>query len=106
MSDSDNVVDPVQGILKTFRKGTVLTRRICKTTKNAMAAPQMLDIVEPAQALERSLAYSEGQIKDTYQKSVEILGQGYAEGILNDRQYPSKIHRLSLLTFTPSCRHE
>jgi hypothetical protein len=90
MSDSDNVVDPVQGVLKTFRKGTVLTRRICKAARNAPAASHMLDIIEPAQTLERSLVYSEGQIKDTYQKSVEILGQGYPEAILNDRRYPSK----------------
>lgn len=106
VSDSDNVVDPVQGVLKAFRKGMVLTRRICKTTRNAPAAPQMLDIVEPAQALERSLAYSEDQIKDAYQKSMEILGQGYPEAILNDRQYPLKIHRLSSLIFAPSCHHK
>ena len=85
LSDSDNVVDPVQGVLKTFRKGIALTRRICKTAKGVLAASQTLDIVEPAQTLERSLAYSESQIKDTYQKSVEILGQGYPEAILNDR---------------------
>ena len=86
VNDSDDAVDPVQGVLKSFRKGIVLTRRICKAAKNAPAAAQTLDTIELAQVLERSLTQSESQVKDTYQRSVEILGPGYPEAILNDRQ--------------------
>lgn len=45
----------------------------------------MLDTLQPAQNLEKSLAKSEARIKEAYGQSMTAFGQRYAEQLENDR---------------------
>lgn len=76
----------MKGIIKALHRGTVLTKRICKTANDQPSA-HMLDISESAQSLERSLARSEGTVKDAYATSVKALGNRFTEWIEHDGEF-------------------
>jgi hypothetical protein len=86
MGDRIVVVDPVNGVLKAFRKGIVLTQRIAKVVRNASHATGG-HTLELAQALEQSLVESEAQINAAYGQSITALGNQYADAIVNDRSF-------------------
>lgn len=89
---SNHIIDPVERVIKAFQRGIVATQTI---SRNASTSP-IPDALEPAQALQKSLAESESLIKDRYSQSVKALDQRYSEAILNDSQ-SSLIPGLSLL---------
>jgi hypothetical protein len=45
----------------------------------------MLDVLQPAQGLERSLTNSEARIKEAYSQSMTAFGRRYSEQLANDR---------------------
>ncbi len=75
---------PVKGITNAFRRGITQTQRICKFAQNASAS-HMLDVLQPAQGLERSLTNSEARIMGAYSQSMAAFGRRYAEQLINDR---------------------
>jgi hypothetical protein len=75
---------PVKGIINAFRRGIIQTQRICKFAQNA-SATHMLDVLQPAQGLERSLTNSEARIKEAYSQSMTAFGRRYSEQLANDR---------------------
>lgn len=84
---NDEQAPPVKGIIKALHRGTVLTKRICKTAKDQPAA-HMLDISESAQSLERSLVRSEGSVRDAYAVSLQALGRKFVNAIEGDGESP------------------
>jgi hypothetical protein len=84
---NDDVVHSVSGIIKTFHKGTERAQKICNAAaKNASSASSVLETVEPAQALLKSLADSEAQVRYAYFQSVSVFGRSYPKAILDDRK--------------------
>jgi len=75
---------PVKGITNAFQRGITQTQRICKIARNALAT-HMLDVLQPAQGLERSLTNSEARIKEAYGQSMTAFGRRYSEQLANDR---------------------
>jgi len=75
---------PVKGITNAFRRGISQTQRICKFAQNTSTA-HILDILQPAQGLEKSLVKSEVRIKEAYSQSMTAFGRRYAEQVENDR---------------------
>ena len=84
---SDEIAAPVNGIIKAFHKGNERTQKICNAASKNATASQVLDTVEPAQALQRSLAESEAAIRYAYSESVRILGKRYSNAIHSDREH-------------------
>jgi hypothetical protein len=75
---------PVKGITNAFRRGITQTQRICKSAQNATAT-HLLDVLRPAQNLERSLTSSETRVKEAYSQSITAFGRKYAEELVKDR---------------------
>jgi hypothetical protein len=75
---------PVKGIANAFRRGITQTQRICESAQKA-SATHMLDILQPAQSLEKSLTNSEARIKAAYAQSMTVFGRSYANQLVNDR---------------------
>lgn len=75
---------PVKGITNAFRRGITQTQRIRKFAQNA-SATHMLDVLQPAQSLEKSLTSSEARIREAYGQSMTAFGQRYAEQLVKDR---------------------
>jgi uncharacterized protein with PhoU and TrkA domain len=84
---SDDIAAPVNGIIKAFHKGTERTQKICNSASKNAIASQVLDTVEPAQALQKSLAESEAQVRYAYSESIRMLGRRFATAIQSDRKY-------------------
>lgn len=76
---------PVKGITNAFRRGISLTQRISKFARNNTSATHILDILQPTQGLEKSLAKSEARITEAYNQSMTAFGRRYAEQVENDR---------------------
>jgi hypothetical protein len=84
---NDEIVPCVNGIIRAFHKGTERVQKICNTAaRNASSASSVLETVEPAQALQKSLADSEIQIKYAYFQSVGVFGRPYPQAIVDDRK--------------------
>lgn len=99
---SDDIASPVNGIIKAFIKGNERTQRICNAASKNATSSQVLDTVEPAQALQKSLADSEAAIRYAYSEGVRILGKRYWTAIYNDREKVS-LHGAATANFTSSC---
>jgi hypothetical protein len=82
---SHELAPPVKGIANAFHRGTVLTQRICKFAQNGRAR-DMLDTLEPARTLEKSLVQSELRIKDAYGQSTAVFGRRYGGAIVDNRK--------------------
>jgi SpoVK/Ycf46/Vps4 family AAA+-type ATPase len=80
---ADLTPTPVKGMLRAFHRGTVLTKRICKAAQNGSAV-ELLNILEPAQALGKSFGASEARLRKAYEDSTKTFGRQFAEAILDD----------------------
>jgi len=83
---TDDIAAPVNGIVKAFHKGTERTQRICNAASRNPTASHGLPIVEQAQALRKSLAESETQVRYAYSESTRVLGTRYSRAIESDRK--------------------
>lgn len=83
---SDDIAAPVSGIIKAFHKGTERTLKICNAASKNATASQVLGTIEPAQALQKSLAESEAQVRYAYSESIRVLGKRYSNAIQSDRK--------------------
>jgi hypothetical protein len=81
---SQELAAPVKGITNAFRRGISQTQRISKFAQK-LSATHMLDILQPAQSLEKSLTKSEARVTDAYGQSITAFGRRYAEQVENDR---------------------
>lgn len=84
---SDDIAAPVNGIIKAFHKGTERTQKICNVASKNATASETLHTVEPAQALQKSLAESEAHVRYAYAESIRVLGSQYSKAIESDRKY-------------------
>ncbi len=96
---SDDVAAPVNGIIKAFHKGHERTQKICNAASKNATASRVLDTVEPAQALQKSLAESEAQVRYAYAESVRTLGKRYSNAIYSDRKHPPRPDRATANKF-------
>ena len=83
---SDDIAAPVNGIIKAFHKGTERTQKICNAASKNATAARVLDTVEPAQALQKSLIDSEAKIRYAYAESIRVLGTQYSKAVESDRE--------------------
>jgi hypothetical protein len=87
---NDEIALPVNGIIKALRKGSERAQKICAGAgRNAIAA-QIAETLEPAQALQKSLAESEAKVTYAYAESMRILGHRYSSALQNDREYSTR----------------
>jgi len=86
---SDDIASPVNGIVKAFNKGNERAHKICNAASKNATASQVLDTVEPSQALQKSLAKSEAAVRYAYSESVRVFGKRFSSAIQSDRKLSS-----------------
>jgi hypothetical protein len=83
---SDDIAAPVNGIVKAFHKGAERTQKICNAASRNPTASHVVHTVEQAQALQKSMAESEAQVRHAYYESTRVLGTRYSKAIESDRK--------------------
>jgi hypothetical protein len=80
----DELAGPVKALINAFNRGAVLVKRICRAASNGPSY-LLLDTLEPAQNLERSLAKSSIRVREACTMSMKTFGKQFAEEVYNDR---------------------
>jgi hypothetical protein len=81
---SDELAAPVRALINAFNRGSVLVRRICRAAPNGPSY-LLLDTLEQAQNLERSVAKSGLQVMEACFTGMKTFGAPFTEAITNDR---------------------